>query len=315
MGDQFYYADENSQPVGPLSLEELRKIAEAGVVPQDVMVCEAGSDAWRSLDSIGQPTPPMPTDSAPHPSPKSPQATPAPSVRTLKVVYTAALAVSLVAFLLGTISDRSSVQSGDLFAPNSSENLATVFWLLSIASCVALIYVLITSLPERHRFTSPIKGAGFFLIPVFSIYWVFRLFPGMVNGARKWLAETAPEKPRRIAWLTPFATFAAILFAVSEVLGYAGIVWLSNDPPLDGWKGVIFISGLASALSAAAFFQFALSLIHILRALIDLEDIGREEERAKRTPFWKFRRRPWNPSYAWLFPVLFVAIWLTRAPQ
>src|SRR6056297_718679 len=45
----FFYADENSQPVGPLSLEEIRRFADAGVVPQDVMVCEAGGEDWRPL--------------------------------------------------------------------------------------------------------------------------------------------------------------------------------------------------------------------------------------------------------------------------
>lgn len=49
---QFYYADAQSQPVGPLSIEEIRKIAEAGVVPPDVMVCEAGGDDWKPLNSL-----------------------------------------------------------------------------------------------------------------------------------------------------------------------------------------------------------------------------------------------------------------------
>lgn len=51
----FYYADANSQAVGPLSLEEIRRIAEAGVIPPDVMVCEADGEVWKPLSSFDEP--------------------------------------------------------------------------------------------------------------------------------------------------------------------------------------------------------------------------------------------------------------------
>jgi hypothetical protein len=48
----YYYADENNQVVGPLRLEEIHRFAEAGVVPPDVMICEAGGEHWRSLGAV-----------------------------------------------------------------------------------------------------------------------------------------------------------------------------------------------------------------------------------------------------------------------
>ena len=45
-GTRYYYADDNSQPVGPLSLDEIRKFADAGVVRPDVMVCKEDGSVW-----------------------------------------------------------------------------------------------------------------------------------------------------------------------------------------------------------------------------------------------------------------------------
>jgi len=45
----FNYLDESGQPVGPLPLSELLRFAEAGVIPNDVRICEAGKDNWRTL--------------------------------------------------------------------------------------------------------------------------------------------------------------------------------------------------------------------------------------------------------------------------
>lgn len=318
MPEAYYYADENSQPVGPLSLDEIRKIANAGVIPHDVMICEAGGETWRSLNTISE-VPTALSQPSPEPiwsPPSSQEASPAQKVRTLKIVYTAALVISLLGFFLSTTSDRTSVQAGDPYASQGAgDSLLVILTLLSMAGSVALIYFLVISLPERHRFASPIKAAGFFLIPVFSIYWVFKLLPGLVNSTKVWWAETAPEKPRRLMWLVPFAVIAASIMAMGGVFDLYTFVWLTGDLPSDGWEGILFFSGLTYAFSEAAFFHFTLSLIHVLRALIDPEDIAREEEKAKRTPFWKFRRQPWNPSYAWLFPVLFFAIWLVRVPH
>ena len=47
----FNYLDESGQPVGPLPLSELLRFAKAGVIPNDVQICEVGKDNWRTLSS------------------------------------------------------------------------------------------------------------------------------------------------------------------------------------------------------------------------------------------------------------------------
>jgi hypothetical protein len=46
----FNYRDQTGQAVGPFPLSEIRRFAEAGVVPQDVLVTEVGREDWRPLD-------------------------------------------------------------------------------------------------------------------------------------------------------------------------------------------------------------------------------------------------------------------------
>lgn len=45
----FYYLNGEQQPVGPMSLEAIRRLADAGIVDSEVLVCPAGEQEWKSL--------------------------------------------------------------------------------------------------------------------------------------------------------------------------------------------------------------------------------------------------------------------------
>lgn len=66
-----YYLNESNQPVGPMDLPAIRKLADAGVLTRDVLVCEAGSEDWTQLSGKEEPTPkpgaPKPPRTAPPP--------------------------------------------------------------------------------------------------------------------------------------------------------------------------------------------------------------------------------------------------------
>lgn len=51
----FYYLNDSNQPVGPMDLAAIRKLAEAGIVSADVLVCEAGSEDWIPLSEKNEP--------------------------------------------------------------------------------------------------------------------------------------------------------------------------------------------------------------------------------------------------------------------
>lgn len=87
MKKSFYYADANSQAVGPLSLEEIRRFADAGIIPPDVMICEEDGEVWKPLSSFEAPTDPSGFRSPRKPVPALSMPTPRekPSHRTLEL--------------------------------------------------------------------------------------------------------------------------------------------------------------------------------------------------------------------------------------
>lgn len=50
----FYYLNDEQQPVGPMGLESIRKLVDAGVVDAGVMVCRAGEQDWKPLPDWGE---------------------------------------------------------------------------------------------------------------------------------------------------------------------------------------------------------------------------------------------------------------------
>lgn len=49
---KYYYADENNQPVGPYSLEELNQFAFNGKIQPSTWVVEEGGTEWKSYDEV-----------------------------------------------------------------------------------------------------------------------------------------------------------------------------------------------------------------------------------------------------------------------
>lgn len=70
----FYYLNTEQQAVGPMSLEGIRKLVDAGIIDAGVLVCPAGEQEWKPLPernedataSVGPPRVPPPPRS--HPS-------------------------------------------------------------------------------------------------------------------------------------------------------------------------------------------------------------------------------------------------------
>jgi len=51
----FYYLNAAQQPVGPMSLEGIRKLVDAGIVESGVLVCPAGEQEWKPMPEWGDP--------------------------------------------------------------------------------------------------------------------------------------------------------------------------------------------------------------------------------------------------------------------
>jgi len=302
----FYYGDDAGNPVGPLSLEEIRKFADAKVLPRSVMICEAGGENWISLETFAEAEPIGKSI-----SPKLPLfvevTDPSRKIQHLKITYTVAILISLAACGLSAVSNRAAVDNGSYFDPNSArENFVILLWIVSLGSQAALIYQLIRALPNHLQFTTPLKASGFFLIPFFSIYWIFRLFPEIAKSIQKWSQETVPVVPKRVAWLGTFAIIAASLMAVGKIYDLYSILAVSEYSDMRTLKRDFILWDLTGAVGLAAFFHFTLSILHIVRGLLYPEDYDQESRDTEQRGFWTLRRKQWNPSWAYLF--IFVAI-------
>ena len=55
----WYYADANNQPVGPLSMAALQRLAASGVISPNAHVIENGGSVWRTFAEVAPKTPPV----------------------------------------------------------------------------------------------------------------------------------------------------------------------------------------------------------------------------------------------------------------
>lgn len=318
MDARFYYADEHSRPVGPLTLEEIRKLAAAGVVLHDVMVCEAEGDNWRSLDTIpvklsGR-CPPKAVVSSPVRT--NPPQDPEQVTKGLKWAFTSALVSSLIAFSLDAISTRASIDGQSPMGEAPALLLLLVLLasiLVSVGANLALVYLLVRAIPERHRFTTPGKAAGFCLIPVFSLYWIFRLSTGLVSSIRQWVDEFAPSLSWRVSKLMPFALAAAGIGAFSEFLTYLDMLGSFASPDAGTMKESKAVLYFVYAASDAVSFYFLIHIVHLLRGILtDESDV--EELLAQSIPSWALHigRSPWGLVAGFLifgFLVAAMTVW------
>lgn len=282
MGDQFYYADANSQPVGPLTLEEIRRFAKAGVVPPDVMVCEAGGEDWRPLSAFAAPPPfaTPPRTSPPLTASASRRSTdgappthhdPDRIANRLPLLLCHAIVAVIFFFLLDIASRSAAAKSGGVDPNGTRAIFAGLTSLWALAAEMALVFHIFRVLPLHLRFTTPAKAAWFMLIPGFNVYWAFRLFPGLCESASAWDREAASLTGHRESapgWLLPVAYSSAVLIAISTILALLEIV--GAIPVSDG--GITWIFALDHGLSFAVYIKVVSVIDGILAPLVALPE-------------------------------------------
>lgn len=74
----YFYLNDDDQPVGPMRLEEIERLAKAGVIADSVMICESGGEEWVSLSERRKPEEEESSAPVPLPPPLAPPSPPAP---------------------------------------------------------------------------------------------------------------------------------------------------------------------------------------------------------------------------------------------
>lgn len=224
MSTSFYYADANDQPVGPLSLDEIRRFVAAGVVPPDVLICEADGEEWRPLTEFAGPprSAPPRTGTPPMARPVRASATidPKAKVKALSFHLKHAMIAMTLSIIAGLATSIASEKNGGVNPYDCSSDLAAVVALWAGVAELILIYKLFSALPTHLWFTTPLKATGFTLIPGFNIYWAFIVFPNLAEATLRWNGEPpSPGHDRNPTpqWLLPLAYGTAAMVAVSTV--------------------------------------------------------------------------------------------------
>lgn len=218
MTTSYYYADANAQPVGPLTLDEIRRIVAAGVIPPDVLVCEANGETWRPLTAFaGLPrTAPPRAGVPPMAGPVSAASDPKQVAGRLGLYFNVAVLALAVGLILELVALHTERLHGD-DTLHAERLLSLLAWLGVLAAEVFLIYQLCRSLPASLRFTSPGRAAGLLLVPVFHLVWAFRLFPGLATGALRWKEQESGE--RLTSGLVSYGYVVASSLVIGSVVG------------------------------------------------------------------------------------------------
>lgn len=221
MSTPFYYADANAQPVGPLSLDEIRRFVAAGVIPPDVLVCEADGENWRPLtDFAGPPrTAPPRTGPPPMARPVAEVVDPAKAARHLSAHFNHAGCAVVIAFIFNLTSIGAPGGQGGTGSDATLDLIVMATLLWAVAAEAVLLYKLCRILPPRLLFTTPGRATGFLFIPGFNVYWAFRLFPGLATAAVRW-QEQEDRSSRAPTWMIHLG------YAVAGMIGIASVFLL-----------------------------------------------------------------------------------------
>lgn len=165
-----------------------------------------------------------------------------------------ALVVNLLfrALVFGLPGPPSSEMMGAVFPVFQQELLrATVLAICSawatVLSCRSL-HRMWAAIQDGHARTTPGRAVGFLFVPIFGIFWFYRVFPGFVKDYNAYLARHSLDAPHlecrpflAVAFLTtllivPFVNVLVALVYPGFVLivmsrGYDALVALPASPP------------------------------------------------------------------------------------
>jgi hypothetical protein len=237
-----WYYEFNHQPVGPVNEETMAELLRAGTINALTLVWHEGFPNWKHLAetklndlnrnvvssvSLGMPalspqiTPSMGTAVNSRP----PSVKPA-SLKNLFTWWTVFMVLTLIY----------QVFSG--FLPTDGAMIAV--------SCIAEIVIITYAVLQfilLYRFwkidqdgfasITPGKAVGYLFIPIFNIYWIFRVYCGLANDQNRYIARHFDSQPGvEVRKSHPFISLLFLLFSfVGSIIMYV-IIFTKMAPSL-----------------------------------------------------------------------------------
>lgn len=142
--------------------------------------------------------------------------------------WTVALSGGLVLVIAGIISG-SAIPSDQ---PRQPYFLAMVLavagyacFAWAVVTLLRFVHRMWTFLPPGFRSLTPMRAVGFLLLPVFNLYWVFRVFAGFARSCNAALANAGSTRRLPVGLFMIFSEFAAL-----ALLGAMATIALPFNP-------------------------------------------------------------------------------------
>lgn len=227
-----WYYSLNSQTTGPMDVDSLRRLAEAGVINAETLVWQQGMPAWQKLGAMGilnAPLPPAGAQPAYYPAQSQAYGVPGgysqPMQRRLLpsqimnpyitwlVFYGLSLLFSYTSSFIFSGIGATTMRYTLIGIVSTALSLTTgILLLVLLARCWSTIQDGVTGISTG-------KAIGFLFIPFFNFYWVFQAFHGLARETNRFVdrhfqAQTYPTQRKT----TPvFSLIYCILFEINLV--------------------------------------------------------------------------------------------------
>lgn len=114
-----------------------------------------------------------------------------------------------------------------LGAMMGSMGLAICVFLYGFVIQLVLIYKLWSAINDGQARTTPGKAAGFMLIPLFNLYWMFQAIYGFAQDYNKYIARHGHKVPpleEKLFLFYPISVIACLIPLVNMLAGMASLV-------------------------------------------------------------------------------------------
>lgn len=217
MAESFFFVDQSSETVGPVSWEVLLQLENAGTVSPETPAAPEGGSDWLPFHELKSQVeaktklPPVPgsdlrsgTEKAGTPSRQEEPESVEGSRRVNAEVRSSPFGTKvrkdiikwdLALFLLGLVTSLGISSDIAIYVGNSAASevfagIAFVALIPATVFCSMLHYQCWHALPAEYRVTSPGRAIGFLFIPFFNLYWAFVSWVKLADGYEVWQRES-----------------------------------------------------------------------------------------------------------------------------
>jgi hypothetical protein len=127
----------------------------------------------------------------------------------------------------GAASGSEDAARVGLGAMMGTMGLAFLAFLFGFVVQIMLVYKLWSAINDGQARTTPGKAAGFMLIPLFNLYWIFQAVHGFAQDYNKYIARhgyRVPQLDEKLFLFYPISVVACIIPLVNMVAGVASLV-------------------------------------------------------------------------------------------